>query len=469
MSDQPRTRQELYDRIRETGKDEFILEEMIRFGFWAPQGTIPSDPADEIRRQGEIRRELETLRQESSRLRNEKELRKQMLKQRLEESRRKQKETKERREKERLERAAAWQEKKQNDIIYLGEDVSGGLNNTEANIERLQSHNLPLCNTASQIAQAMEISIGKLRFLAFNRKTSTVSHYIRFKVPKRTGGERLISAPMPNLKQAQYWILENILNKLEVHSSAHGFRENHSIITNATPHVGADVIINFDLKDFFPSISYKRVKGLFQSFGYSEAAATIFALICTAADIEQVELDGKTYYVALDDRHLPQGSPASPAITNLLCRRLDKRLQGMAENIGFTYTRYADDLTFSAKSENKRHICNIMRRTESIVTHEGFNINHDKTRVLRNTSQQEVTGIIVNNKLNISKKILKKFRATLHQIEQEGLQGKHWCNSHDTLAAITGFANFVAMVNPQKGAEFQQQVQNIKKKHKRKH
>ncbi|GJD18720.1 RNA-directed DNA polymerase (Reverse transcriptase) [Rivularia sp. IAM M-261] len=466
MSDQPRTRQELYDRIRQTGKDEFILEEMIRFGFWVPQGTIPEDPADEIRRQGEIRQELEKLRQQSSQLRNEKELRKQMLKQRLEESRRKQQETKERREKERLERAAAWQEKKQKNIIYLGEDVSGGLNNTEANIERLQSHNLPLCNTALEIAEAMGVTIGKLRFLAFNRKTSTISHYIRFKVPKKTGGERLISAPMPNLKQAQYWILENILNKLEVHDAAHGFRENRSIITNATPHVGADVIINFDLKDFFPSISYKRVKGLFQSFGYSEAAATIFALICTAADIEQVELDGKTYYVALDDRHLPQGSPASPAITNLLCRRLDRRLQGMAENIGFTYSRYADDLTFSAKTENRRHICNIMRRTESIVTHEGFNINHDKTRVLRNTNQQEVTGIIVNNKLNISKKVLKKFRATLHQIEQEGLQGKYWGNSHDTLAAITGFANFVAMVNPEKGAEFQQQVQRIKKKRK---
>ncbi len=466
MSDQPRTRQELYDRIRQTGKDEFILEEMIRFGFWAPQGTIPEDPADEIRHQGEIRRELEKLRQQSSQLRNEKELRKQILKQRLEESRRKQKETKERREKERLERAAAWQEKKQKDIIYLGEDVSGGLNNTEANIERLQSHNLPLCNTALEIAEAMGVNIGKLRFLAFNRKTSTISHYIRFKVPKKTGGERLISAPMPNLKQAQYWILENILNKLEVHDAAHGFRKNRSIITNANPHVGADVIINFDLKDFFPSISYKRVKGLFQSFGYSEAAATIFGLICTAADIEEVELDGKTYYVALDDRHLPQGSPASPAITNLLCRRLDRRLQGMAENIGFTYSRYADDLTFSAKSENRRHICNIMRRTESIVAHEGFNINHDKTRVLRNTNQQEVTGIIVNEKLNISKKVLKKFRATLHQIEQEGFQGKHWGNSHDTLAAITGFANFVAMVNPEKGAEFQQQLQRIKKKRK---
>ncbi len=468
MSDQPRTQQELYDRIRTIGREEFILEEMIRYGFWEAQGKIPEDPADEIRRRGEITRELQTLRQQSHKLQDEQKLRKQFLKQRLEESRRQQQETKERREKERLERSEAWQQQKQKNIIYLGEGVSAGLNNTSGNLERLQTNQLPLCNTAEEIATAMGISVGKLRFLAFNRKTSTISHYIRFKIPKKTGGERLISAPMPNLKQAQHWILENILNKLEVHQAAHGFRANHSIITNATPHVGADVVINFDLKDFFPSISYKRVKGLFQSFGYSEAAATIFALISTAAEVEAVELDGKTYYVALDTRHLPQGSPASPAITNLLCRRLDRRLQGMAEEIGFIYSRYADDLTFSASGKHTCHVCNIIKRTASIITHEGFKINHEKTRILRKSRQQEVTGIVVNEKLNVSQKQLKQFRATLYQIETQGLEGKHWGNSSDLLGAITGFANFVAMVNPAKGEEFKQQIQRIKQKYSQK-
>lgn len=465
MSDQPLTRQELYDRIRQTSKEEFILEEMIRYGFWSSQGEKPQDPADEIRRTGQIQRELTELRKESSRLHNEKELRKQMLKQRLEESRRKRQETKERRERERLERAEAWKQKKQQEIIYLGEGVSAGLNDTEGNEERLQSYSLPLCNTSEQIAAAMGISIGKLRFLAFNRKTSTVSHYIRFKMPKKTGGERLISAPMPSLKQAQHWILENMLQKLEVHEASHGFRRDRSIVTNATPHVGAEVIINFDLKDFFPSISYKRVKGLFQSFGYSEAAATVFGLLCSAAEVEELELDGKTYYVALDERHLPQGSPASPAITNLLCRRLDRRLTAMAENLGFTYTRYADDLTFSASGDSMRHICNILKRTESIVTHEGFTINQQKTRILRKSRQQEVTGVVVNSKPNVSKKTLKQFRATLYHIEKDGLEGKHWGNSPDVIAAISGFANFVAMVNPEKGTEFLQQIQRIKKKY----
>ncbi|PSB35740.1 RNA-dependent DNA polymerase [filamentous cyanobacterium Phorm 46] len=464
MTDQPRTRQELYDRIRETSKEEFILEEMIRFGFWPAQGEIPQDPADEIRRIGEIQRELDELRRENSLLHNEQALRKEMLKQRLIQSRQKQQETKERREKERQERSQNWHQRKQQEICYLGDEVSGGLNNTNYNEERLQSYQLPLCNIGAEIAAAMEISVGQLRFLAFDRKTSHISHYIRFKIPKKTGGERHISAPMPRLKAAQHWILVNILEKLELHGAAHGFRTSHSIVTNARPHVGSEVIINFDLKNFFPSISYKRVKGLFQSFGYSEAAATIFGLLCTEPEIEELELDGKTYFVAVTERHLPQGSPASPAITNLLCRRLDRRLTQMAGELGFVYTRYADDLTFSASGDSLQNICNVLRRTESIVAHEGLVINEEKTRILRKNRQQEVTGIVVNEQLSISKKMLKRFRAALFQIEKDGPDGKRWGNSEDVIASIQGFANFVAMVNPEKGAEFIEQVKTIKNK-----
>lgn len=465
MSEQPRTRQELYDRIRSSSKEEFILEEMIRLGFWPAQGQIPQDPADEIRRIGELRRELEQVRRENARLFNEKQLRKQLLKQRLAESRRKQQETKERRERDRLERAAAWQQKKHQEILYLGEGVSGGLNHTSCNEERLRSYKLPVLATTAEIASLMGISAGELRFLAFSRKTSPICHYIRFKIPKKTGGERLISAPMPRLKYAQTWIFVNILEKLELHDAAHGFRRDRSIVSNAQPHVKRDVIINFDLKDFFPSISYVRVKGLFQSFGYSEAVATIFALLCTEPEVEEVELDGKTYYVALTERHLPQGSPASPAITNILCRRLDRRLTQMAEQLGFVYTRYADDLTFSAVGDSLRHICNILRRTESIVTHEGFAINEQKTRILRKNRQQEVTGVVVNTHPNICNKTLKRFRATLYQIEKDGIEGKSWGNCADVMAAIQGFANFVAMVNPEKGASLQQQVKIIKDKY----
>jgi RNA-directed DNA polymerase len=464
MSEQPRTRQELYDRLRQTSKQEFILEEMIRLGFWATTAQIAADPTNEIKRQGEISKELQQLRQENARLHNEKQLRQDLLKQRLIESRQKQQETKARRERERIERAEKWQQQKQTAVTYLGEGVSEGLNNTQSNAERLNNSGLPILENAGQIAAAMGISVGQLRFLAFSRKTSTICHYIRFKIPKKTGGDRTISAPMPKLKAAQTWILVNILEKIALHDAAHGFRRDRSIVSNAQPHVGQDVIINFDLKDFFPSISYRRVKGLFQSLGYSEAAATIFGLLCTELEVEAVELDGKTYYVALRSRHLPQGSPASPAITNLLCRRLDRRLTEMAENLGFTYTRYADDLTFSAQGNSLRYICNVLQRTEDFANHEGFTINKQKTRIIRKSRQQEVTGVVVNSYPNIAKATLKRFRATLYQIEKDGMEGKQWGNTTDVMAAIQGFANFVKMVNPAKGAEFIAQIARIKNK-----
>ncbi|CAN1210774.1 reverse transcriptase family protein [Tumidithrix helvetica PCC 7403] len=472
MTNQPRTRQELYDRIRRSSKEEVILEEMIRLGFWPAAGEMPQDPADEIRRKGEILRELEDLRSQNRQLHNEEALKKAALALRLAESKRKQQETKERRERERQERLALWELKKQQEIVFLGEGVSAGLNQTECDRDRLQSYDLPEYGTSEEIANAMGISLGELRFLAFARRASNTSHYIRFKIAKKTGGSRLISAPMPRLKRAQTWILYNILEQVDLHEAAHGFCLGRSIVTNAAPHVGADVIINLDLQDFFPTISYKRVKGLFQSLGYSEAAATIFGLICTDAAVEAVELDGKTYYVALGggthperNRHLPQGAPSSPAITNLICRRLDLRLSKMATHLGFVYTRYADDLTFSASGENLRQICNILKRTEAIATHEGFTIHPQKTRVLHKSQHQEVTGIVVNQKLNVDKKTLKSFRATLFQIEQDGLEGKHWGSCPDLIQSIEGFANFVAMVNPDKGEKLKEQVKRIKAKY----
>lgn len=465
MTEQPQTRQELYDRIRNSSRDEVILEEMIRLGFWAAEGERPDDPAEEIRRRGEIQRELEALRAENRRLHNEAELKRQLVRERMAEAKRKREENKAKREQERQARSQAWQERKQKEIVYLGEGVSAGLNHQQSNLERLQQYNLPVFNNAEEIATAMGITVNELRFLAFARRTSTLSHYIRFKIPKKTGGDRLISAPMPRLKRLQTWILDNVLEKVALHQAAHGFRRGRSIVTNAQPHVGAEVIINLDLKDFFPSISYVRVKGLFQSLGYSEAVATIFGLICTEPETVEVELDNKTYFVATTERQLPQGAPSSPAITNLLCRRLDRRLTQMASELGFAYTRYADDLTFSGREDAHRQICNILKRTRRIVAHEGFTVHEQKTRVLRKSQQQEVTGIVVNEKLNVDRETLRRFRALLHHIEKDGLAGKQWGQSSDVLSAIEGFANFVASVNSEKGDRFLAQVKRIKKKY----
>jgi retron-type reverse transcriptase len=337
----------------------------------------------------------------------------------------------------------------------------------EGHLEKLLAIGLPLSNTEEEIAFAMGISVGKLRSLAFNYPTSSTTNYCRFQVLKKTGEIRNISAPMPDLKAAQKWILVYILQKLSVHDAAHGFRRNRSIVTNAKPHVGADVIIKIDLQDFFQSISYQRVKELFRNLGYSATAAKILGLICTVTETEEIEVNGKIERRAIGKRCLPQGSPASPAISNIVCYQLDSRLSQLAKNLGFCYTRYADDLTFSSSHEAKNRISKITVEFETIIVSEGFAINPHKTQILGKSVQQKVTGVVINKKLNVAKNTLKAFRATLYQIEREGLAEKTWGNSTDLIAAITGFANYVTMINPSKGAEFLTSIERIKQKYDR--
>lgn len=456
---QPKTRQELYDAIRATSKDEVVLEEMVRLGFWPPAGSLPNDPADEMRREGELERELRALRTEQSRLYNEQKLLKELRKQRLRESREKKKATKERRVAERKARKEAWQAKKQTEIAYLGEGVSAGLGQRESDAAKLRQQGLPLLEGALDVATAMGVSVGELRFLAFSRKVSRVSHYQRFLIPKKTGGERLISAPMPRLKEAQRWILENVLDKANTHDAAHGFLKGRSILSNALPHVGAEVVVNLDLKDFFPTVTYPRIKGLFRALGYSEEVATIFALVTSEPDVTEVELDGATYYVQQGPRFLPQGAPTSPAVTNLLCRRLDKRVANLAAKLGFAYTRYADDLTFSTSGESARHTGRLLRQVRHVLNSEGFQEHPDKTRVMRKGRRREVTGVVVNDKPSIERETLRRFRAALHHVETKGLDGARWgradaTRGDDVMAALYGYASFVNMIDRDKGRAF---------------
>lgn len=462
--DRPRTRQELYDRIRETSKDEVILEDMVRLGFWPRTGEIPQDPADEIRRRGDLERQIAALRTEQARLSNVEALRKELKRRRLLESKEKQKATKERRERERLARAAAWAEEKKRAIVHLGAGVSGGLSKgAPPNLEKLTALGLPRLATAAEVAAAMGIAVPELRFLAYARKVSQKTHYVRFTIPKKTGGARLISAPMPRLKRAQRWILDAVLAKVALEGPAHGFVVDRSIVTNARPHLGSQVVVNLDLRDFFPSLGFRRVKGMFEGLGYGEEVSTIFALLTTEPEIDEVELDGQTYFVATTARKLPQGSPASPAITNVVCRRLDKRLAGMARALGFTYTRYADDLTFSGPKEAP--VGKLLRQVRFVVGQEGFTAHEEKTRVLRRGRQQEVTGVVVNERPSIDRKELRRFRALLFQIGKDGPEGKRWGSSPDVFAAAMGFAAWVRMVDRTKGDVLLGEVRALAKKH----
>ena len=325
---------------------------------------------------------------------------------------------------------------------------------THAPNARLARHQLPELASPVALATAMGISVPELRFLATHREVSRSTHYQRFTVPKKAGGVRVISAPMPRLKRAQYWVLDNILAKVPVHPAAHGFLPGHGIVSNAQPHADQDVVINLDLQDFFPSVSHPRIKGLFVQLGYGEAVATVLALLCSEARADALVIDGETVHIAgrAKDRVLPQGAPTSPQLTNVLCRRLDARLAALAKQLGFAYTRYADDLSFSASGEAAERVGQLLRRVRWIVRAEGFTPHPDKHSVMRRGRQQSVTGLVVNGAApSVSRAQRKRLRAALHRAQTQGLAHAHWQQHPVTRAQLMGWAQFVNQVQPAHG------------------
>jgi RNA-directed DNA polymerase len=299
--------------------------------------------------------------------------------------------------------AADVAKRKAEDIIFLGRGVSGHLADRRVNVEALQKLGLPLLATPGEVAKTLGLPIGKLRWLCHHNDAVTRPHYAYFEVPKKSGGARLLSAPHEHLAQAQQWIFDNVLQKLPVEAPAHGFVKGRSTVTNAKEHLHQGIVINLDLSDFFPTIGFGRVRGFFEKLGYSPAVATIFALLCTEPPRRKVIYDGVTYWVAIGDRGLPQGACTSPAISNLVSRKLDRRLSGMTQKMGWKYTRYADDLTFSAElhdvgegKKGRKDLGMLLARIRHIVQEEGFAINPKKGRIQHAGGRQEVTGIVVN-------------------------------------------------------------------------
>lgn len=459
------TRQQLYDRIRESSKDEVILEEMIRLGFWKAEEEKPDAPEELIRRRGEIRRELAELGAQDARWGDTEAAIREMHRRRKKQALERRKETKKRNATARHERALAWHERRNNDILYLGETVSAGLHTDADGGQSKPKPGLHDLATPKALAVAMGVELAELRFLAYDRALSRISHYQRFTIPKKTGGQRLISAPMPRLKRAQYWILDNILVHAKVHDAAQGFVPGRSIVTNASAHTGRDVVVNLDLQDFFPTLDFRRIKGKFRGLGYCEPVATVLALLCTEPDVDELEIDGERLFAARGPRRLPQGAPTSPMLTNLICSRLDNRLAGLANSLGFTYTRYADDMTFSASGHSAGKAGALIGLVHEIVANEGFIVHPDKTRIMRRGSRQEVTGLTVNDRVAVPRDVLRRFRALLHGISASGPEGKRWGQAQDVMDAARGFASFVHMVTPQTGGPLIALVDDLEKRH----
>jgi RNA-directed DNA polymerase len=347
-------------------------------------------------------------------------------------------------------------ERKANDIIFLGRGVSTWLHDRRANIERLQQAGLPILTTPADVAKLLGLTIPRLRWLAFHNESAETCHYVHFQVPKKSGGMRRLSAPHTDLAAAQQLILERIVGRLPIHQAAHGFVPQRSILTNATPHVRALVVVNLDLKDFFPSIGFARIRGLLKHAGYSPCVATIIALLCTECPRHEVTFQGRKLWVAAGPRALPQGACTSPALANITARLLDARLAGLAQAWGWTYTRYADDLTLSSTSPTA-DIGALLGAVRRIVADERFTVNENKTRVLRRNQAQEVTGLIVNDRPKVPRTTMRRLRAILHRAQSQGLAAQNRDGHPNFPAWVDGMISYIAMTDPAAAARFRAQ------------
>ncbi len=324
----------------------------------------------------------------------------------------------------------------------------------------LKKNNLPIVNTLAELRKLLNIkSTNQLGYflLASDHKDGP---YTTHTIPKRDGSDRKICAPKKQLKWVQRQILKHILSQVPPHPAAHGFVNGRSTVSNASPHVGHELVVKFDLKEFFPTVHFFRVMGLFASLGYpmgncmfgtddkSNQVAPVLARLCCYTP------DPKKWGTAV----LPQGAPTSPAISNLMCRRLDARLGCLAEANKGTYTRYADDLTFSFPKAEGLNLGRFRWWVDQVCHQEGFTINQEKFRVIRNSQRQLVTGIVVNDALRVPRELRRELRAILHNCEKTSVeeQAKHHPrfkgNVGEFSQYLRGIAAYLNMVQPEHGA-----------------
>lgn len=262
--------------------------------------------------------------------------------------------------------------------------------------------------------------------------------YRTYSISKKRGGKRRISIPEPPLKQFQKKIYQTILKKVIISDFAYGFVQNKSIYENAKYHIEATSMLSLDLKDFFPTIDFRRVYYIFSNLcGYCSEVSYDLTKMVTFRNV------------------LPQGSPASPAISNIATFKLDYRLNKYAFVSGYRYSRYADDITFSSKrGKISRNFCNQIMK---IIEDEGFYVNPKKTRISNSPNRLEITGLyIIDNQIRIPRKYISKIRQELYYIEKFGVVNHKKYAEIDNrfyLEHLLGKILFVKHIQPEKGIE----------------
>ena len=255
-------------------------------------------------------------------------------------------------------------------------------------------------------------------------------HYRTFTIPKKSGGVRTISAPERMLKSLLTYTNRILQAFYEAPEYVTGFVPSKSVVDNAERHIGMNYVFNTDLKDFFPSIPQARVWGALQCrpFGFNKTIASAIAGLCCT----KITVGEGTRFA------LPQGSPCSPVLTNIVCHNLDWKLNGLARRFHLKYSRYADDITFSSDHNVYQNDGEFMVEFRRIVTEQNFTINEKKTRLQKRGERQEVTGLVVSDRVNVAREYVRDLDNLLYIWERHG---------HNS-----AFAKFIARYTPKQNA-----------------
>lgn len=259
----------------------------------------------------------------------------------------------------------------------------------------LDSLKLPIIENLDDLEESISINKKLLYFLS---KESNMKKYNTFYIVKKNGSKREINEPVYSLKIIQKWILENILYNMKISKNSFGFRHSNMgspLVENAKIHKDNDFILKMDLKNFYPSIKRDKVFYLFKNIGYNNYISNVLTNLCTYKDV------------------LPQGAVTSPYISNLICYKLDYRIDKYCVKREISYTRYADDLMFSGN--NRDVLRSIYGMILIILRDEGFKCNKDKTFFMTPKGRKKIIGITVNDKLIKAPKEMKRLvRSMIH-------------------------------------------------------
>lgn len=252
------------------------------------------------------------------------------------------------------------------------------------------------------------------------------NNYYRFMLSKGNK-HRQITAPKDYLKEKQRWVLQWLYDVAPVHVTCHGFVPGRSILTNAQPHVAQDWVVNVDIKDFFPSTTREQVEDVFRTY-LGKQILPVDSIVETLCNI-----------TLLQDR-LPQGSPCSPYIANLVMHSFDE----WASSLGINYTRYADDLTFSGMNNSHLTPDLVIDKVKTRLSTTPYRLADKKTSIRRKHRRQTVTGLVVNKKVTLPTEKKRALRAFLHHAKKDGLDAA-LCKRNSSMDELLGELSFSVM------------------------